>query len=68
MEAHQVERKLTTILHADVQGYSRLIGEDDAATLRVLTPLLAAGRVPFLARLASEGASGPLRSASTFLT
>ena len=45
------QRKLTTILHADVQGYSRLIGEDDAATLRVLTPLLEMMR----ARVAQHG-------------
>ena len=32
-----MERKLTAILSADVQGYSRLVGEDDEATLRTLT-------------------------------
>src|SRR5499426_425010 len=31
-----VERKLTAILSADVKGYSRLMGEDDAATVRTL--------------------------------
>jgi adenylate cyclase len=31
-----VERRLAAILHADVQGYSRLIGEDEPGTLRVL--------------------------------
>jgi adenylate cyclase len=36
MEAHRVERKLAAILHADVKGYSRLIGEAEVATLRVL--------------------------------
>ena len=35
-----MERKLTAILHADVQGYSRLIAEDDVATLRTLTAYL----------------------------
>src|SRR5499426_1971793 len=30
-------RKLTAILSADVKGYSRLMGEDDAATVRTLT-------------------------------
>jgi hypothetical protein len=34
----------------------------DGATLRVAAPLLEAGRLPELARLAREGASGPLRS------
>jgi len=37
MESSSVERKLTTILHADVHGYSRLMGVDEVATLRTLT-------------------------------
>ncbi|MBI3458232.1 MAG: adenylate/guanylate cyclase domain-containing protein [Candidatus Rokubacteria bacterium] len=32
-----MERKLTAILSADVAGYSRLMGEDEAATVRTLT-------------------------------
>jgi adenylate cyclase len=32
-----VERKLTAILCADVYGYSRLMGEDEEATLRSLS-------------------------------
>src|SRR5215472_5085457 len=32
-----VERKLTVILCADVHGYSRLMGEDEEATLRSLS-------------------------------
>jgi adenylate cyclase len=32
-----VKRKLTAILAADVQGYSRLMGEDEVATLKTLT-------------------------------
>jgi adenylate cyclase len=36
MEAQATERKLTTILSADVVGYSRLMGEDEAATLAAL--------------------------------
>src|SRR5882672_5672705 len=35
--ARGVTRKLTAILSADVKGYSRLMGEDDAATIRTLT-------------------------------
>src|SRR5262245_16020006 len=35
-----MERKLAAILHADVKGYSRLMGEDEVATLRTLTPYL----------------------------
>jgi adenylate cyclase len=31
------KRKLTAILSADVKGYSRLMGEDEAATVRTLT-------------------------------
>src|ERR687898_582671 len=34
--AHSVERKLTTILCADVHGYSRLMEQDEAATLATL--------------------------------
>jgi len=32
----QIKRKLTTILSADVKGYSRLMGEDEEWTLRTL--------------------------------
>lgn len=32
-----MERKLTAILSADVQGYSRLMGDDEVATIRTLT-------------------------------
>jgi len=31
-----MERKLTAILSADVKGYSRLMGEDEEATLRTM--------------------------------
>jgi len=31
-----VKRKLTAILSADVKGYSRLMGEDEVATIRTL--------------------------------
>ena len=37
MESERTERKLAAILHADVVGYSRLMGEDEAGTLRALT-------------------------------
>ena len=37
MDPTRVERKLTAILSADVQGYSRLMGEDEVATIRTLT-------------------------------
>ncbi len=31
------KRKLTAILNVDVKGYSRLMGEDEDATIRTLT-------------------------------
>ena len=36
MGAQEIERKLTTIFVADVEGYSRLMGVDEEATLRAL--------------------------------
>ena len=35
-----LNRRLAAILHADVQGYSRLIEQDEVGTLHVLTPYL----------------------------
>jgi hypothetical protein len=32
-----MERKLAAILSADVQGYSRLMGDDEEGTIRTLT-------------------------------
>ncbi len=32
-----MERKLAAILSADVQGYSRLMGDDEEATIQTLT-------------------------------
>src|SRR5919198_1805197 len=37
MEPHGVEGKLAAIFSADVKGYSRLMGEDEVATIRTLT-------------------------------
>ena len=37
MAIEDFKRKLTAILSADVQGYSRLMGEDDEATVRTIT-------------------------------
>ena len=34
------KRKLTAILSADVEGYSRLMGEDEAGTLAELEALI----------------------------
>ena len=36
MSEEGVERRLTTILAADVVGYSRLMGEDEVGTLAAL--------------------------------
>jgi adenylate cyclase len=36
MAQEQFKRKLATIFNADVAGYSRLMGEDEAATVRTL--------------------------------
>jgi len=32
-----IQRKLAAIFSADVQGYSRLMGDDEVATVRTLT-------------------------------
>ena len=37
LEARSVERKLAAIFAADVEGYSRLMGQDEVGTLRTLT-------------------------------
>ncbi|MGD8229743.1 MAG: tetratricopeptide repeat protein [Desulfobacteraceae bacterium] len=36
MNTHDFKRKLTTVFSADVVGYSRLMGEDEAETVRTL--------------------------------
>jgi adenylate cyclase len=37
MQIDKVERRLAALLHADVQGYSRLLSEDEPTTLRLLS-------------------------------
>jgi adenylate cyclase len=37
MDTKEFRRKLTAILSADVEGYSRLMGEDEEATVRTIT-------------------------------
>ncbi|MBL7176956.1 MAG: adenylate/guanylate cyclase domain-containing protein [Desulfobacteraceae bacterium] len=37
MTTKDVKRKLTAILSADVQGYSRLMGDDEVATVETIT-------------------------------
>ena len=34
-----MERKLAAIFSTDVAGYSRLMGDDEEATIRTLTPI-----------------------------
>jgi adenylate cyclase len=37
MNTEDVKRKLSAILSADVQGYSRLMGDDERATVETIT-------------------------------
>jgi len=39
MEDEGFKRKLVAILSADVEGYSRLMSEDEYAAIRILTTL-----------------------------
>jgi class 3 adenylate cyclase len=45
-----MERKLAAILSADVEGYSRLMGDDEAATVRTVTQYQIRGLRPRAAR------------------
>jgi len=36
MNSQDFKRKLTAVFSADVAGYSRLMGEDEAATIKTL--------------------------------
>jgi class 3 adenylate cyclase len=40
MPEHVTKRKLTTILYADVAGYSRLTGQDEVGTHRRVMEIL----------------------------
>lgn len=37
MTTERLKRKLSALLSADVEGYGRLMGEDEVATVRTLT-------------------------------
>lgn len=37
MASERMKRRLAAVLHADVKGYSRLMGDDEVATVRTLT-------------------------------
>jgi len=37
VDPKDVTRKLSAILRADVQGYSRLMGDDEVATVKTIT-------------------------------
>ncbi len=54
--------KLTAILRADAVGYSRLMGADEAATLRALTEC----RQVFFTTLKSSGAALGMLPATPF--
>ena len=53
-----MERRLTAILAADVVGYSRLMGANEAGTLAALkslrTEFISVNRFPFVAILSSS--------------
>jgi adenylate cyclase len=40
MNTKGFKRKLTAILSADLEGYSRLMGEDEDATIRTRLPIV----------------------------
>jgi len=40
MTTEGIKRKLTAILSADVEGYSRLMSQDEVGTIRTLTCFL----------------------------
>ena len=50
MEAVQVERRLAAILAVDIVGYSRLVEEDEAATLAAIRQLRAEVIDPLLVK------------------
>ena len=60
MNTQDFKRKLTAVFSADVAGYSRLMGEDEAATVRTLSPGLSGhcGMIP--AHSHPEQAAGDL--------
>ncbi len=41
MSVEDIKRKLTATFSADVEGYSRLMGDDELATVQTLTSLWA---------------------------
>ena len=52
MATERVERRLAAVLAADVAGYSRLIGADEAGTLQVFKEEMRRG--PSLCRLSKH--------------
>ena len=58
MASARVERKLAAIMAADVAGYSRLLGEDEEATLAALTSHLAELIEPCIAEHRGRRAQG----------
>ena len=60
MASDRVERRLAAILCADVVGYSRLMGDDEEATLRTLTDY----REIMRERIEAHGAANAVKPAS----
>ena len=59
----RVERRLAAILSADVKGYSRLMGDDEVATIRMLTTY----REVITTLITQHRGRGWIRLATTFL-
>lgn len=47
MDAQKIKRKLAAIVSADVEGYTRLMGNNETDTVRTLTAYKEAITVPF---------------------
>ena len=64
MAGGKVRRKLTAIFSADVKGYSRLMGEDEVATIRTLEQYrkIMAGHIQKHAGRVVDGARAPRAS------
>lgn len=59
-----MERKLSAILDADVEGYSRLMGDDEAATVRTRAALNA--DVQGDSRLIGDGEAATVRTINAY--
>ena len=62
MDVRSVERKLAAILSADVEGYSRLMGQDEVATVQTITAYREAIAWPWPGTPAGGGRAGRQRA------